>query len=174
MAMVMDIRGDASSDFLLQLQQLAFAVETPGVSSEVAASTDNAVAGNDDGDGVSSHCTTNSLRRADTETSGQLAVSHRLAIGNGLQPRPHALQKGRTTQRHQRRAVWLIAGEISIQPAACLVKNWQFRRYGCLRPESAAEVLLSVKPKTNKHRAIAAQRNTSKRRVIMCRVVHLI
>ncbi len=62
MAMVMDIRGDASSDFLLQLQQLAFAVEPPGVSSEVAASTDNAVAGNDDGDGVSSHCTTNSLR----------------------------------------------------------------------------------------------------------------
>ena len=50
-------------NLLLQFQQGTFAVEAGGVAGEGAVCTNNAVAGDDDGDGISSHGTTHSLRR---------------------------------------------------------------------------------------------------------------
>ena len=154
-------------NLLLQFKQGAFAVDAGGVAGERAVGADDAVARDDDGDGVVAYSAAHSLRRAASETAGQLAVGQRLAVGDGKQCLPYSLLKEGTLQCQWWYKLGLVARKVFIKPTADLFENRQRCMFLMLHSQHATEVLLSVKPKTHQHLSVAGQRDAPERRVIM-------
>ena len=157
---------------LLQLQQGAFAVYTAGIACESATGTNNTVTWDDNGDGIAPYGTAHCLCRRRAEIVGQLAICHRLTIGDGKQSIPNAHLELGALQRQRRHEVGLGAREIDFQPLTCNVEYRQISAFLMLRGKGASVVLLPVKPQSNQRLAVTGQRNTSKMRVVVCCKIH--
>lgn len=101
---------------LLQLQQILLAVEAVGEACQGAVAADDSVAGDDEGNGVAADGTTDGLRGAATNPSGNLAISYRLPIGYGEEFMPDALLESRATKVYRRGEVGFATGEVEVKP----------------------------------------------------------
>ena len=99
-----------------QLQQASFHVEARGIACERAVGADDAVAGDEDGDGVAMHRLSDGLCRAAADASGDLAIAHRGAVGDVQQFLPHLLLKRRALRVQRREKARIHAAEVTIEP----------------------------------------------------------
>ena len=132
-------------NLLLQLQEGTFAVEAACITGEAAVRADNSVAWNNNGNRVAPYGATHGLRRVDTESTGQLAVGHRLTIRDGEQFRPYVLLECCPTKHERRHCLRYCSGEIGIQPLASSIEYRQLHVQGCLSGNCVAEAILPVK-----------------------------
>ena len=108
---------------LLQLQQGSLAVEAAGVAGERAIGSNNAVAGNDEGDGIASHGAAYGLRRAATDAASQFAVGHRLSVGDSKQGLPNTLLEWCASQQKVWGEIRFLSGEKDVEPTEGLIEN---------------------------------------------------
>lgn len=99
---------------LLQLQQILLAAQAEGEARQGAVAADYSVAGDYEGYGVAADGTTDGLRGAATNPSGNLAVCHRLPIGYSEEFMPDALLESRATKVYRRGEIGLATGEVEV------------------------------------------------------------
>ena len=101
---------------LLQLQQILLAVEAVGEACQGAVAADYAVAGDNEGYGVAADGTTDGLRGAATDASGNLAISHRLPIGYSEEFMPDTLLESCAAKVYRRGEVGSVTGKVEVEP----------------------------------------------------------
>ncbi len=110
-------------------EQPFLAVEAGGVAGQAAVGTDDAVAGNDERDGVVAHGAADCLgghpaaAAAGGQPGGNRAVSHRGSVRDLLKNLPDRQPERRPLQGQRRRKIGHISPEIAFEPATSLVKD---------------------------------------------------
>ena len=149
---------DGSSDTrqnALQLQQLCLFIDSSGIVGEAAVSTDNPVAGDEQGDGVMpygpAHCLGRHMRQ--TAPGGNdrcdFSVGPGLPVRNGQKNIPYRLAEGSPTGREGGKKGRILTGEVDFQPVKRLLKNRSEPL--CTRVgQGVGIIFLTLKPKTCK------------------------
>ena len=101
-----------------QLQQASFHVEARGIAYKRAVGADDAVAGDDNGDGVAMHRLSDGLCRAAADMFGDGAVGGCLPVGDFQQFLPHLLLEWRALGMDWRGEISFFTTKIDIQPTA--------------------------------------------------------
>ena len=111
------------------LQQSDFVVQTTTIAREFAVGPHHAMAGNDEADGVPSHCAAYRLRRFNSQPFSNVPISHGLAEGYLANDIQHRLAERRLTfHTINRREIGLTARKIDVQPTASVADYG--RHYG--------------------------------------------
>lgn len=149
---------DGSSDTrqnALQLQQLCLFIDSSGIAGEAAVSTDNPVAGDEQGDGVMSHCPAYCLGRHMRQTAPggndrcDFPVGPGLPVRNGQKNIPHFFAEGSPSGRKRWQKSGILTGEVDLQPVKRLFKNRRetlFTGAG----QGVGIIFLTLKPKACK------------------------
>lgn len=123
-------RGVASEvGGMFEMQECALSVNAGGIASQRVIAADDAVAGNDDEDGIMGGSVADGLRRHGRvrrrggEFFGDIAVSCRHAEGNFLQKAIDVVSKRRFVGIKRWGKIGGMAGKVDIEPAACLFQN---------------------------------------------------
>ena len=140
--------------YALQLQESDFPVDAPAISGHGSIGAYDAVAWNDDGDGVVAHRTADGLGRPATNTAGDVAIGHLTAIGYFQKLLPDSLAESASLHPQGWSEMGYVAIEVDIEPLACLTEYWQ------VGPFLKCLVLLvgrrspAIKPETDKRYAV--------------------
>ncbi len=109
---------------LFQGQQRAFQLKAAAVADQSAVAPDNAVAGDDEADGVGADGAPDGAHGARTfDLRGDVAVGARLAVGDGEQGLPDGALKGGAAQVQRKGERRVFAGAVGLQVGACRVQD---------------------------------------------------
>ena len=147
-------------------------VDAVGVACETAACADDAVAGDDDGDGVVCDGAADGVGGFfHADAAGDFTVGDRFAVGNREQDVPDFLTKRCGFRCERRQKVGLLPAEVEVEPAACLLE-YREAFLLVLLFERGGEVFLPVEPKADERRAVAGEGHGAEWRIVMCCVLH--
>mgnify|MGYP001643793670 FL=1 len=158
--------------YAFERQELHLLVDAVGVACETAACADDAVAGDDDGDGVVRDGAADGVGGFfHADAAGDFAVGYRFAVGDREQDVPDFLTKRCGFRCERRQKVGLLPAEVKVEPAACLLE-YREAFLLVLLFERGGEVFLPVKPKADERRAVAGEGHGAEWRVVMRCVLH--
>ncbi len=116
---------------LFKLQKPLLALYSSGIAGEASGGANDAVAGNDNGDGVATDGIADSLGGHAFKThfrgnaAGDVAISESGAIGYARQMLPDEHLEGCAFEQNPRKMRRFFALEVRIEPLACFGENWQ-------------------------------------------------
>ena len=158
--------------YAFERQELHLLVDAVGVACETAARADDAVAGDDDGDGVVCDGAADGMGGFfHADAAGDRAVGHRFTVGNREQDVPDFLTKRRCFWCERWQKVGLLSAEVEFEPATCLLEYGEAFLFVLLF-ERSGEVFLPVEPKADERRAVAGEGHGAEWRVVMFCVLH--
>ena len=105
------------------------------------------------------------------EMAGELAVRHRLPVGDGEQRIPDSQLESRSAQVQLRGEVRPAAGEIAVQPAEGIAEDRQ-PAFGGPGLQARPEVALPVKPQAGQGIARTGQQDLPERGAVMTGEIH--
>ena len=157
-------------------QELHLLIDAVGIAREAAVRADDAVAGNDDGDRVVPDSAADGLGGhagglLAGDRFGDLAVCHRLSVGNREKDVPDLFAERRGFRCERRQKVRLFAAEVNVEPAASFLEYGEAFLLVCIF-KRGGEILLPVEPKSDEGCAVTGERDGTERRSVMRCVLH--
>ena len=152
----------------LQCEQACLAVGAGGISGQSAVRPQHAVAWDDDADGIVPDGTPDGLCRegrqspAASQLVRNVAVGHRMPVGDGEQDAPHLAPEGSAFQADRGQAKGLSAGEISIEPTARLPEDGQVTVGTGVEP-TCVEMPLAHKPEARQTSVLSGHHHLPER-----------
>ena len=163
---------------MFNLQQGKFAFCSSGISGQAAVGSYHPMAGDEDTDGVVSDGISYRLGghvRASEPTGGfssDLFVSSGFSVGDVTQDVPDSLLERGTYELHGREKVGLASRKINVEPLLGLTEDRSFRFFS-LSLKGAAEIFLSVKPKSAESVVCGSKGDTSERGIVVADESHV-
>lgn len=165
--------------FLLQREEPGFSVKASGVAGEAAVPAYDAVAGDDEGDGISSDGASDCLRGhlGKAALFGEAlcdgAVGRGRSVGDLKEDVPDGELECAAHWVKRRQEVRLASGNVKIQPAPAFHQRGSFLCL-CLCGESGGIVSLSLEPKAGESRLISSEEDVAEWGVVVLYECHYI
>ena len=163
---------------MFNLQQGKFAFCSSSISGQAAVGSYHPMAGDEDTDGVVSDGISYRLGshvRASKPTggfSGNFFVGQGFSVGDATQDVPDGLLERGTYELHGREKVWLSFRKINVEPLSGLTEDRSFCFFS-FSLKGAAEIFLSVKPKSAESVVCGSKGDASERRIVVVDESHV-